>query len=103
MHEKRGRLTPCKYRHKSLRFLIDMSERRLFYCKGGRANGDGRQGAGRTAAFLDFGRLQVRGSGLHIERLSLEGGELSLEGEIDSMDYEDGGQSRGGLLSRIFG
>ena len=50
-----------------------------------------------------LGLLQVRGSGLHIERLSLEGGELSLEGEIDSMDYEDGGQSRGGLLSRIFG
>ena len=36
-------------------------------------------------------------------RLSLEGGELELEGEIDSMEYEDGGQSRGGLFSRIFG
>ena len=50
-----------------------------------------------------LGLLQVRGTGLHIERLSLEGGELELEGEIDSMEYEDGGQSRGGLLSRIFG
>ena len=29
-----------------------------------------------------LGLLLVRGSGLHIERLSLEGGELELEGEI---------------------
>lgn len=50
-----------------------------------------------------LGLLLVRGTGLHIERLSLEGGELELEGEIDSMEYEEGGQSRGGLFSRIFG
>lgn len=50
-----------------------------------------------------LGMLVVRGSGLHIEKLSLDGGELELEGDIDSMDYEEGGQSRGGLLSRIFG
>ncbi len=50
-----------------------------------------------------LGLLLVRGNGLHIERLSLEGGELELEGEIDSMEYEENGQSRGGLFSRIFG
>ena len=50
-----------------------------------------------------LGLLLVRGSGLHIERLSLEGGELELEGEIDSMEYEESGQHRGGLFTRIFG
>lgn len=50
-----------------------------------------------------MGLLLVRGSGLHIERLSLDGGELELEGEIDSMEYEESGQSRGGLFARIFG
>lgn len=50
-----------------------------------------------------LGLLLVRGSGLHIERLSLDGGELELEGEIDSMEYEEGGHGRGGLFSRIFG
>lgn len=50
-----------------------------------------------------LGTLAVRGSSLHIEKLSLENGELSLDGEIDSMDYEEGSERRGGLLSRIFG
>lgn len=50
------------------------------------------------------GTLSVRGEELHIEKLSLDGGELKVDGHIDSLFYEDdGGPHRGGLLSRLFG
>ena len=49
------------------------------------------------------GTLVVAGEELHIDKLSLDGGELHVDGRIDSVSYEDGGGSRGGLLSRLFG
>ena len=49
------------------------------------------------------GGLEVQGEGLHIEKLSLDGGDLRVEGEIDSLTYEDGGRERGGgLFARLF-
>ena len=49
------------------------------------------------------GTLIVTGEDLHIGKLSLDGGELHVDGHIDSVSYEDGGTNRGGLLSRLFG
>ena len=50
------------------------------------------------------GTLAVRGEELHIEKLSLDGGELRVEGKVDSLLYEDDGEGRGGgLLARLFG
>ena len=50
------------------------------------------------------GSLVVRGEGLHIEKLSLDGGDLKVEGSVDALSYEDDGEGRGGgLLSRLFG
>ena len=49
------------------------------------------------------GTLVVTGEGLHIGKLSLDGGELHVEGRIDSMTYEDGPGERGSLLRRLFG
>ena len=48
------------------------------------------------------GTLVVRGDGLHIEKLSLDGGDLKVEGAIDALSYEDGGREKGGLFSRLF-
>lgn len=48
------------------------------------------------------GTLVVRGTELHIEKLSLDGGDLKVEGEIDSLTYEDGGREKGGFFSRLF-
>ena len=49
------------------------------------------------------GTLIVRGEELHIEKLSLDGGDLKVEGTIDSLTYEDGGRDRaGGLFARLF-
>ena len=48
------------------------------------------------------GPLEIQGEGLHIEKLSLDGGDLKVEGEIDSLTYEDDRRERGGLLARLF-
>ena len=48
------------------------------------------------------GTLVVRGEGLHIEKLSLDGGDLKVEGEIDSLTYEDSGREKGGFFARLF-
>lgn len=47
------------------------------------------------------GTLVVRGEGLHIEKLSLDGGDLKVEGMVDSLTYEDDGREKGGFLARL--
>ncbi len=48
------------------------------------------------------GALTVRGSGLHIEELSLDGGEVLVEGTVDAMSYEEPEEDRGSFLGRLF-
>ena len=47
------------------------------------------------------GTLVVRGMGLHVEKLSLDGGDLKVEGTVDSLIYEDDGREKGGFLARL--
>ena len=52
-----------------------------------------------------MGMLTIRGSGLHVNRLTLEKGEVDVAGKIDSLTYADvGTYKRQGesLLSRLF-
>lgn len=54
----------------------------------------------RTAA----GILVVGGSGLHIGKLNLDGGELHVDGAIHTLLYEDRSTSpQGGFLRRLLG
>lgn len=50
----------------------------------------------------NLGELIVRGEGLHIETLSLDGGALKVEGRVESLTYEEPRETGGGLLSRLF-
>lgn len=48
------------------------------------------------------GAMVVSGENLHIEKLSLDGGDLKVEGEIDAISYEDDAPAgRGGFLARL--
>ena len=47
--------------------------------------------------------LSVTGEKLHIGKLSIDGGELHVDGRIDSLTFEDASAGRGGLLSRLLG
>lgn len=49
------------------------------------------------------GVLTVTGENLHIGQLSLEGGELHVDGRVDAISYEEADEGRGGLLRRLFG
>ncbi len=49
------------------------------------------------------GTLVITGEDLHIGKLSLDGGELHVDGRIDSVTYEDEGQGRSGFFGRLFG
>ena len=48
------------------------------------------------------GTLIVSGGELHIEKLSLDGGDLSIEGRIDGLRYEETAKEKGNLFSRLF-
>lgn len=45
------------------------------------------------------GELVVTGEGLHIGKLTLDGGELHVDGHIDSISYEEPAAGRTSLLS----
>lgn len=47
------------------------------------------------------GTMVVTGENLHIEKLSLDGGDLKVEGDVDAVTYEDDGSVRGGFFSRL--
>ena len=48
------------------------------------------------------GTLIVTGEALHIGKLSLDGGELHVDGHIDGINYEEEQPQRTGLFSRLF-
>ncbi|MBQ2755593.1 MAG: sporulation protein YabP [Oscillospiraceae bacterium] len=52
--------------------------------------------------FTNMGEMTVRGRGLHINKLSVDTGELSLEGKIDLLEYSDEQKRSGGLFSKLF-
>jgi sporulation protein YabP len=51
----------------------------------------------------NMGELEIRGEGLHIEKLSLEGGELHVEGTVTALIYGMEPRESGGLLRRLLG
>ena len=49
-----------------------------------------------------MGELTITGQGLHLNNLSVETGEISVEGRVDSMSYDDDPISKQSLLARLF-
>ena len=49
------------------------------------------------------GTLVVTGEELHIGKLSLDGGELLVEGHIDGLNFEDAPARKGSFFSRLLG
>lgn len=55
-----------------------------------------------VVVYTDMGELTVKGDGLHINRLNVETGELSLEGNIQSLTYAEVHTRSGGFFGRLF-
>ncbi len=47
------------------------------------------------------GAMTISGENLHIEKLSLDGGDLKVEGDIESLVYEAERGMQGGFLARL--
>ena len=58
-----------------------------------------------VSLMTDCGKVTVKGSLLHVNKLSLETGEVTVEGRVDSLLYSDEEGKREGesLLRRMFG
>ena len=50
-----------------------------------------------------MGDLEIQGEGLHIEKLSLEGGELHVDGSVTALIYETTSREEPGFLRRLLG
>jgi len=61
--------------------------------------------AGEVLLQTEQGILMIRGAELHVNRLTLEKGEVDIDGRIDSLTYSDtGGSSKSteSLFGRLF-
>lgn len=53
--------------------------------------------------FTELGELTVRGSDLHMNKLNVETGEVSIEGNISSLSYQDEApHTSGGFMGKLF-
>lgn len=50
-------------------------------------------------AYTSMGELTLRGQNLHVQRLDVESGSLTVSGHIDSLQYSD--TAKGGFFSRL--
>lgn len=48
-----------------------------------------------------LGTLTVTGAGLNLNQLNVEDGRVSVEGEVDALEYT-GGKKKGGWAGRLF-
>lgn len=60
--------------------------------------------AGEVLLQTEQGVLMIRGSELHVNRLTLEKGEVDIDGRIDSLTYSDTAGTKSGesLFGRLF-
>lgn len=49
------------------------------------------------------GSLIIKGAELHMEKLSLDGGEVHVSGRVDALTYEETRADRSGFFARLLG
>lgn len=52
--------------------------------------------------YTEQGELTVKGTGLHINRLNIETGDLTLEGHVESLTYTEVHTRSGGFFGKLF-
>ena len=50
----------------------------------------------------DMGLLSVKGRELHLKQLSVDGGQVAVDGNVDALLYEEN-RKEGGFLARLLG
>lgn len=49
-----------------------------------------------------MGRLAVKGENLHVNKLDVGGGDFSLDGKINSLEYQKKSGKKGGFMENLF-
>ncbi len=52
--------------------------------------------------YTDMGQLSIKGENLHINKLSVESGDIEIEGTIYALVYSNNTQNKGNFLSKLF-
>ena len=53
--------------------------------------------------FTELGELSIRGVNLHINKIDINSGDLTMEGEVESLSYSESAPQKGaGFLSKLF-
>ncbi len=52
--------------------------------------------------YTDMGQLSIKGENLHINTLSVESGDIEIEGTIYALVYTNNTQNKGSFLSKLF-
>ena len=55
-----------------------------------------------VVVYIDGGELTVKGGNLQIVRLSLETGDMQIDGDVESMTYANVGSRATGFFGRLF-
>ena len=61
---------------------------------------------GKVVVYTSMGILEILGKNFHMNRLSLDTGEIVVEGDIDSVSYEDSKnieQKKKGFFAKLLG
>lgn len=53
-------------------------------------------------AYTDLGELIIKGQNLHINKLNIETGELTLDGNFTGLSYSETTASSGGFFAKLF-
>ncbi len=52
--------------------------------------------------YTDFGQLNIKGNNLHINRLNLDDGEVSIDGSVSMLVYTENSNPKSGMFSKLF-
>lgn len=52
--------------------------------------------------YTDFGELTIKGDNLHITKLSVETGELNIDGDVSSLNYANSAPKSTGFFNKVF-
>ncbi len=55
-----------------------------------------------VVVYTEQGELTVKGTGLHINRLNIETGDLTMEGHVESLVYTEVHTRSGGFFGKLF-
>ena len=57
-----------------------------------------------SSVLLDtsMGRLSIKGENLHINKLDVSGGDFSLDGKVNSLEYQKKSGKKGGFMENLF-